>query len=151
VVIIAGEQTRGRGKPGRHWFSPPKLGLYLSAIIKPRKRPKDLVSLTLLCAEAVEAAINNISKLTTEIKFPNDVLINGKKVCGILVERVAAGYLIIGIGVNVNNLPDIWPDEIKNSATSLKIEAGLDYDPRQLQDVLLVELDQRYLAYLNKI
>lgn len=104
-----------------------------------------------MCAEAVAAAINNIAELVTEIKFPNDILINGKKVCGILVERVASGYVIIGIGVNVNNLPEIWPEEIKNSATSLKIEGGLEYDLQKLQNVLLVELDQRYLAYLNKI
>ena len=89
--------------------------------------------------------------ISAEIKPPNDVLIQGKKVCGILVERVASGHLIIGIGLNVNALRESFPDELKESATSLKIETGRDFEIPALVDALLDELEREYLAYLTKV
>ncbi len=151
TVVWADSQTKGRGKPGSSWSSPPGAGVYLSVILKPYKNPQDLIPVTLLVARAVLKAIQQKAQLKAEIKLPNDVMIRGKKVCGILVERVPSGHLIIGIGANINNSPDSFPEEIKNSATSLKIESGKDCDLRQFMDVLFYELDQEYLAYLRKI
>ncbi|MFC1510924.1 biotin--[acetyl-CoA-carboxylase] ligase [Candidatus Margulisiibacteriota bacterium] len=156
AVIIAELQSKGRGKPGFGWFSPPGVGVYLSAIVKPFKNPNDLGPITLVGAEAVVETVAKVTKVAnvakvTKIKMPNDVLLNGKKICGILVERVASGHVIIGIGVNLNNPAGSFPEELKDTATSLKIETGRDFDRQEFIDGLLVELDQAYLAYLNKI
>ncbi len=148
TVIIADSQTAGRGKPGSAWFSPPGVGLYLSAILKPFKNPHDLSSITLLGARAVENTIRKISDLSPEIKLPNDVILKNRKVCGILVERTFSGYLIVGIGVNVNNPALSFPDELKDIATSLKIESNKNYDLPEVIGILISELDREYLAYL---
>lgn len=116
--------------------------------MKPYKNPQDLAPVTFLTAQAVINAVQKAGKLPAEIKLPNDVLIQGKKVCGILVERVVSGHLIIGIGVNVNNSLDSFPDELRGSATSLKAESGRECDLQQFIDFLLSELDKEYLAYL---
>jgi BirA family biotin operon repressor/biotin-[acetyl-CoA-carboxylase] ligase len=150
TVIVADAQTKGRGKPGSSWFSPKGDGLYLSAIVCPYKNPQELASLTLVVAKAVVQAIADITGLTAEIKPPNDVLINGKKVCGILLERIAGGEIIIGIGVNVNNPVDSFREDISQCATSLCIETGRQHDINCLIDKILEELNVSYLAYLNK-
>lgn len=151
VVVIADSQTKGRGKPGSGWFSLPKAGIYLSAIVKPHKNPKEIASITILGARAVVRVIQNVSGLNAEIKLPNDVMLNGKKVCGVLVERLASGQIIIGIGLNVNHARKSFPEELQSVATSLKIEAGKDFDLQAITDQLISELDNEYLAYLNKI
>ena len=151
VVVVADSQTKGRGKPGSGWFSPSQLGIYLSVIVKPYKNPKELASITVIGAQAVINVINMFSSLKADIKLPNDVILNGKKISGILVERVASGHLIIGVGVNINNLPGSFSEELNKSATSLKIESGKEYDLGVVRDALISELDKQYLAYLNKI
>jgi BirA family biotin operon repressor/biotin-[acetyl-CoA-carboxylase] ligase len=151
TVIIAGSQTKGRGKPGSGWFSPPNYGIYLSVILRPFKNPKDLSSITIIGAKAVISMIQKEANLKAEIKLPNDVLINGKKVSGILTERDPSGNLIIGIGVNVNNPADSFPEDIKTTATSVMIEGGKDYNSEEFTRILIAELDQEYLAYLDKI
>lgn len=149
TVIVAGTQTKGRGKPGSDWFSPPDHGVYLSVILKPFKNLNDLSSITIIGAEAVIKTIKKVANLSADIKLPNDVLINGKKIAGILTERDPSGNLIIGIGVNINNPPDSFPPDL--IATSLKIETGKERDIKGFIDLLLTELDQEYLAYLGKI
>ncbi len=150
TLVVADSQTKGRGKPGSGWFSPPQ-GVYLSAVVRPYRSPKDLGSITLLGARSVVITIERISQLRADIKLPNDVMINGKKVSGVLVERLSSGYLIIGIGVNINNLPGSFPDELGNSATSLKIESGKNFSQQEFLDQLVSVLDREYLAYLNEI
>jgi BirA family biotin operon repressor/biotin-[acetyl-CoA-carboxylase] ligase len=150
TLVVADLQTKGRGKPGSGFFSPPQ-GVYLSAVIKPYRSPKDLSSITLLGSRSVVNTIEKISQLKAEIKLPNDVMINGKKVSGVLVERLTSGHLIIGIGVNINNSPGSFPDELSDSATSLRIESGKNFSQQEFIDQLVSELDQEYLAYLNKI
>jgi len=149
TVVVADEQTKGRGKPGSSWYSPPGVAVYLSAIFKPDKDPLDLSLITIAAAQAVVATINNVAKVKASIKKPNDVLVNGKKICGILTERLASGYLIIGIGINVNNEAGAFPKEI--NATSLKIESSQNYDVSNFIDELLLNLDKEYLAYLSRI
>lgn len=151
TVIIAGSQSGGRGKPGRGWFSPPGVGVYLSAIVKPYKNPQDLAPLTLLGARAVINTIKKLSALLAVIKPPNDVLINGRKVCGVLAERTASGHLMIGVGVNINNAPHAFPEELRSCATSLLIESGKACDLAQFTATLIAEMDKEYLAYLENI
>lgn len=150
LVVVAGEQTRGRGKPGSSWFSPPG-GIYLSAVVKPFKNPDDLAPVTLLGAKAAVQTIRQATGLEAEIKPPNDVLLNEKKICGVLVERLASGHLIIGIGLNVNLSATSLPEIINSSATSLFMETGKEHDVPGLAASLLQELDKEYLAYLSGI
>ena len=151
VVVIAGCQTKGRGKPGSSWFSPQGEGLYLSAIVKPGRNVADLGLITFVVAEAVVAAIKSLTTIAATIKKPNDVLIDGKKVAGILVERLASGYLIIGIGLNVNNREESFPEDITQKATSLLIETGNNFEINQVFESLLSNLDDKYVEYLAKI
>jgi BirA family transcriptional regulator, biotin operon repressor / biotin---[acetyl-CoA-carboxylase] ligase len=149
TVVVAGTQTEGKGKPGSGWFSPPDYGVYLSVILKPFKNPNDLPSITIIGAEAVIRVIKKVSNLTANIKLPNDVLINGKKIAGILTERDSSGNLIIGVGVNINNPPNSFPPDL--TATSLRIESGKEHNLKAFIDLFLTELDREYLAYLGKI
>ncbi|MBU0671721.1 MAG: biotin--[acetyl-CoA-carboxylase] ligase [Candidatus Margulisbacteria bacterium] len=151
TVIIADAQSKGRGKPGFGWFSPPGVGLYLSAIVKPYKNPKELVLITAIGASSVVSLISQLCGLEAKIKLPNDVILNNKKICGVLVERVVTGQLIIGIGFNVNNQPGSFPEDIINTATSLRIATNNEYDLQLVRDKLLNELDREYLAYLTEI
>jgi BirA family biotin operon repressor/biotin-[acetyl-CoA-carboxylase] ligase len=145
LVVVADMQTKGRGKPGSSWFSP-KGNLYFSAVVKPFKNPKDLVSLTLLGALAARAMINKISKLPVVIKWPNDIRVHGRKVGGVLTERLPSGHLIIGIGINLNNVPA----EVKRTATSLRMLTGKRFEPKKIADSLITELDKEYRLFLKK-
>ncbi len=146
LVVTAGRQTKGRGKPGAKWFSP-EGNLYLSAVAKPYKNPKDLSSITLLGALAARAAMIRLSKLPVAIKWPNDLRIRGKKVGGVLTERLPSGHLIIGIGLNLNSVPA----EVQRTATALRILTGKSFDPKKFSAALIKELDREYLAYLSKV
>ncbi len=151
AVILAEAQTRGRGKPGSGWFSEPGLGICLSAIVQPFKNPNDLGPITQLGARAVVSLIKKVADLEARIKPPNDVLLNDKKISGILVERVQGGHVIIGIGVNINNEADSFPEELRTTATSLLIESGEKFAVKAMAGLLLNELDREYLAYLEGI
>jgi BirA family biotin operon repressor/biotin-[acetyl-CoA-carboxylase] ligase len=151
TVITADSQTKGRGKPGSSWYSPGGQGVYLSAIVKPYVNPQDLSPLTLLGANAVINTVYRLSGLSAITKFPNDVHLRHKKICGVLVERIIPGYLIIGIGVNVNNPPGSLPADLADRVTSLKIESGRDFDLAKFIEILIAELDREYLAYLSQI
>lgn len=151
TVVIAEAQTKGRGKPGSQWFSVPNLGIYLSVIVKPNQAPNDLALITSVGAKAVVATITKMTGLRAGIKPPNDVLVDGKKVCGILVERVASGAVVIGIGLNVNHELGSFPPELKGKAVSLKILTKQTFEVDKIIQVLLIELEREYLAYLNKL
>jgi BirA family biotin operon repressor/biotin-[acetyl-CoA-carboxylase] ligase len=151
VVVLAEEQGKGKGKPGRAWYSPPGQGIYLSAIVKPHKNPREIASITLIGARAVVALLAEIAGLKSDIKLPNDVMVAGKKIAGILVERLDAGYIIIGIGVNINQPVGSFPPDIAETATSLKIETGRDLSIEEASQVLIAALDSEYLAYLRGI
>lgn len=113
AVILAEEQAKGKGRHGRQWISPPKGGVYLSCILRPTITPQEIAKVTLLAAVAVSKAIRNVTGLGATIKWPNDIIVNGRKVCGILTEMKAeqdrVDFLILGVGINVNtkmrNLP----------------------------------------------
>ena len=151
LVVVADSQSKGRGKPGSGWFSPAGSGVYLSAVVKPFKNPAELGPITLLGARAVKSAIRGLAGIDARIEPPNDVLIGEKKVCGILVERVASGHIIIGIGVNINTAQASFPDDLKDKATSLRIESGREHGLQEFTRILMSELDKEYLAYLAEI
>ncbi len=141
LVITAASQTAGRGKPGAGWFSP-KGNLYLSLVVKPHRSLRELAPLTITAALAARAAIVGATRLPVVIKWPNDLLVRGKKLGGILTERLSSGHVIIGIGINLARHPE--------QATSLDREVGKRTDLRRFTDRLLRELDKEYLAYLSK-
>ena len=146
MVVIAGEQTAGRGRKNRAWLSP-RGSIALSIILYPSV--VYLPYLIMLASLAVVHSIEAVTGLQPQVKWPNDVLVNGKKVCGILVEssvrRNIVDYAIIGIGVNVNLRLSRFP-EILPTATSLSDELGRDVSQLDLIRRLLVEIERLYLA-----
>lgn len=145
TVVIANTQTAGRGRLGRAWLSP-KGSLSMSLILKPSL--DNLPQLIMIASLAVVRAIKEVAGLETQIKWPNDVLIKGKKVCGILIENEVKGdkvdFAIIGIGINVNLNPSAFP-EISEIATSLSHELGKEIPKAKFTTTLLFELEQLYL------
>lgn len=121
TIVIAEEQSDGRGRLGRHWVSKPGEGIYMSLLLKPDIQPYHAAKITQITASAVTLAIREITALPALIKWPNDIVVNGKKVCGILTEMTAElnqiNYVILGIGINVNGSE--FDEEIKEKATSL--------------------------------
>jgi BirA family biotin operon repressor/biotin-[acetyl-CoA-carboxylase] ligase len=145
TVIIADTQTAGRGRLGRAWLSP-EGSLAMSLILKPSL--DNLPQLVMIASLAVVRTIKHVAGLETQIKWPNDILIKGKKVCGILIENEVKGdkvnFAIIGIGINVNFDPLAFP-EISDIATSLSHELGAEISKVELTIALLSELEQLYL------
>lgn len=141
LLAVAEEQTAGRGRRGHAWVSPPGTGIWFSFLLKPEISPDKASMLTLVAAMAVAKAINETTGLVSQIKWPNDIVVNKKKVCGMLTELSAemtqVNYVVIGIGINANNKE--FPDEIKETATSLYIEAG-----RPVKRAAVIEAVGRY-------
>ena len=145
TVVIAGTQTTGRGRLARTWLSP-EGSLAMSVILKPALN--ELPQLVMIASIAVVRAIRQVVGLETHIKWPNDVMIKGKKVCGILIENEvkegSVNFAVIGIGINVNFHPLDFP-EIADIATSLYHEAGAEISKVELTSTLLFELERLYL------
>lgn len=149
ALVVADVQTKGRGRLGREWSSPSKTGLWMSLLIKPRFDPSHAAKLTQLAALGVSLAIEKMTGLKNQIKWPNDIHINDKKVCGILTEMNAElgsiHYLIIGIGINVNT-PG-FDETLSDTATSLMLELGEEVDRRALLDAVIKEIEGLYLRF----
>jgi len=126
-VVIADHQTRGKGRRGRSWVSPPGKNLYCSVILRPELIPQRAPELTLVAALAVAAALRDFGA-EAQIKWPNDLLLNGRKVAGILTELSAEQdrihFAVLGIGVNLNSDPSEFPEELRSAATSMCHELG---------------------------
>jgi BirA family biotin operon repressor/biotin-[acetyl-CoA-carboxylase] ligase len=148
VVVFAESQTKGRGRLGRKWASPAKKGLWFSLLLRPDLRPQETTQLTVASATALRRAIGSQTGLDPEIKWPNDILVRGKKVAGILTEMNAEvdrlKYVIVGIGIDVNLSPRDFPPDLKKIATSLKIELGKTVSRAELAVSILRELDIDY-------
>ena len=148
VAVFAETQTKGRGRLGRKWLSPSKKGLWFSVLLRPDLRPQAATQLMVAASTALARAIREEIGLPAEIKWPNDILVRGKKVAGILTELSAEldhiKYLILGIGVDVNlNMSD-FPSDLRKLATSLKIEAGHTVHRAELAAAILRALDEDY-------
>ncbi|MBN2898949.1 MAG: biotin--[acetyl-CoA-carboxylase] ligase [Clostridia bacterium] len=126
TVVLSEEQLEGRGRLGRQWISKAGEGIYMSLLLKPDILPHHAAKITQIAASAVTLAIRETTNLPVLIKWPNDIVINGKKVCGILTEMAAElnqiNYVILGIGINVNG--EYFDEEIKDKASSLKMALG---------------------------
>ncbi len=148
VAVFAESQTKGRGRLGRKWISPAHKGLWFSILLRPDLRPQEATQLTVASATALRRAIVAETGLKPEIKWPNDLLIGGKKVAGILTELNAepdrVKYAILGIGVDVNVDANELPPEVRKLATSLKIESGKAIVRAELAAAILHELDEDY-------
>jgi len=149
TVVLAEWQTRGRGRMSREWVSPPGVGIYMTVILRPGASVRELPKYTLLAGVAVAEAVRETAALPATIKWPNDVLIDGKKFCGILEETFITGskinYIVIGIGINVNTDPAELPATSRSAPTSLKAEKGAPVDRRKLLQTVLRKLDSGYL------
>src|ERR1051326_5458777 len=148
VVVFAESQSKGRGRLGRRWASPPKKGLWFSLLLRPKLRTTEITQLTVASAIAIRRAIEKQTGLQSEIKWPNDLLIGGKKTAGILTELYAeldqVKHIILGIGIDVNLACNDFPTELRSLATSLKIETGKAVSRAELAVHVLRELDHVY-------
>jgi BirA family transcriptional regulator, biotin operon repressor / biotin---[acetyl-CoA-carboxylase] ligase len=148
AVVFAESQTKGRGRLGRKWLSPTHKGLWFSILLRPELRPQETTQLTVASATALRRAIKTVTGLSADIKWPNDLLIGGKKVVGILTEMSAevdrVRHVILGIGVDVNQDAAEFPAELRKIATSLKIETGGEISRAELAVEILRELDVDY-------
>ncbi len=153
TVALAEEQKQGKGRLGRSWASPFAKGLWLSILLRPAVAPQEAQNLTLLSATATAKAIAKTAPpLQPGIKWPNDLLLKGRKCCGILTELKAEAdllhYIIIGVGINVNADKKDFPEELRESATSLSLESGGVVPRVKLCSAVLQELDDSYREFL---
>ena len=150
LCVVAGEQTAGRGRRERHWISPLGAGLYFSIILRPQFDQSRWPLLTLMAAVAVHDALLATSSLETDIKWPNDILVAEKKLCGILAETVetpASRAVVIGIGINLTK--GAFPPELETIATSVETATGSTPELTSILDALVPELAAHY-DVLNK-
>jgi BirA family biotin operon repressor/biotin-[acetyl-CoA-carboxylase] ligase len=153
TVVMADCQTGGKGRRGRVWASPAGVNLYCSIILRPAIMPHEAPQLTFLSAVATARAIERTGSLTPEIKWPNDLLISGRKVAGLLNEMSAEtdciNFVVLGIGVNLNMTADQFPPDLRQPATSLRLESGQPVDRTVFASTLLNELDALYADFLR--
>ncbi|QDP40438.1 biotin--[acetyl-CoA-carboxylase] ligase [Radiobacillus deserti] len=153
TVVIADEQTAGKGRLNRAWFSPNQ-GIWMSIILRPSFLPLQASQLTLLTATILAKSVEEVTGLTPSIKWPNDLLIQDRKVAGILTEMQSEHdhiqYLIIGIGMNVNQNEKDFPEELHSKATSIQIESGKEWDMRIIIQAVLQHFEKQYDHYLQK-
>ncbi len=154
LVVIADRQSSGKGRMGRHWESPGGVNLYASILLRPPIPPFEAPRLTFLSAVAVCRAINRCTGLQPTVKWPNDVLLNGAKVAGLLNEMSSetdrVHYVVLGIGVNLNMRQEQFPAELRYPATSLALASGQPVSRLEFTRVLLRETDILYLRYLEE-
>ena len=148
AVVVADFQTNGRGRQGRAWLSEPDSNLLFSVVLRPAVKVEMAGLLTLYASAAVARAIERCIGESVECKWPNDLLLHGKKFCGILLEnsfqQSGLGYAVVGVGINVNQL--VLPPDIAERATSLARETGIEYDRKKVLHAVLTEMDMLYSA-----
>lgn len=146
TVVVAEAQASGRGRRDRHWFSPPGTGIYLSLILRPELQPFNIAQIPIVVGIGVCEAIFEVTGLRPRLKWPNDVLVDGKKVVGILAEMSGdperVYHLIVGIGINVNTPADLIPNDLQATATSLAVAAGRPLERLALTRSLLAHLER---------
>jgi len=154
TVIIAEEQTSGRGRLGRDWVSPKGKGIWMTIMLKPDIKPNLASQVTLIAAVAVLKAIKSIYNMDIMIKWPNDLVVNGKKVCGILTELGAEieriNYLCVGIGINANSEESDFINKALDTATSIKIATSIKVERKELIARILTVFENYYSLFLEK-
>lgn len=153
TVVLADTQRNGKGRRGRSWSSPPGVNLYCSIVLKPGVKPHEAAQLTFLSAVAVARAVELTTTLRPEIKWPNDLLISGRKVAGLLNEMSAEtdgiNFVILGIGVNLNMTAAQFPSDLRHPATSLLLETGRMVSRARFAVTMLMELDRLYAGFIS--
>lgn len=154
TLVIAEEQISGRGRMARSWYSPKGTGIWMSLLLRPSLPPQKAPQFTLIAAVAIVEAIESTCFLSVDIKWPNDLLINSKKVTGILTELQADSEqihsLIIGMGINVNQSTDDFSEEIRDIATSLHIESGKTFSRASIVQEIMFNLEKYYAMYISE-
>ncbi len=151
ALVVAERQEAGKGRRGRDWDSSAGSGIYMTLVLRPDIRPDNASMLTLVAALAVSTAIENRAGVSAGIKWPNDIVLNGKKVCGILTEMSAqsdyVNHIVVGIGINVHN--EAFPEELAQTATSLWRETGMHCNRAALIGEVLWQFEHFYKIYLR--
>ena len=151
TLVVADEQTQGKGRSGRIWRTPPKTAIAMTLVLRPKLPPDKISMVTLVMGLAVARACRELYHLEAGIKWPNDVVINGKKLCGILtelsMELTAINYIVIGVGINVNIKE--FPEEIGGIATSLALELGHETNRAQLIAACMQYFEEYYEKFLE--
>jgi BirA family biotin operon repressor/biotin-[acetyl-CoA-carboxylase] ligase len=147
IVVLADTQTCGKGRMGRRWISP-KGGVWLSVILRPRITSKEALKLTFITSSAVAKTIETMFGLKAVVKWPNDVLVNGRKICGILTEistrNSVVEFVVVGVGINANIDLESFPLSLQGTVTSLKNELGYRIKRRALTGNFLQNFEHRY-------
>jgi BirA family biotin operon repressor/biotin-[acetyl-CoA-carboxylase] ligase len=151
TVITAEKQTLGKGRLGRSWHSPEKMGIYVSIVLRPKFAPPKAPGLSIMSALAVAESLIKSGVKNVQIKWPNDVLISGRKTAGVLTELSAEknkiNYVIVGIGINVKQLETDFPPNIRNTATSVEREFKNEMRRVELLKTLLFNFENEYQLY----
>ncbi|MCI9361350.1 MAG: biotin--[acetyl-CoA-carboxylase] ligase [Hungatella sp.] len=151
TLVVAECQTAGKGRRGRHWTSPAGTGIWMSLVLKPKLEPSCAPMLTLLAGLAVSVGIEDYCGLKPQIKWPNDLTLEGKKICGILTEMSAdmemIQYVVVGIGINVNI--EEFPEEIARTATSLYLETGKKLKRSGMIACIVKRMEEYYEKFLS--
>lgn len=156
TTVVANMQTAGKGRRGKMWQSPEGNSIYMTIMLKPDFTPDKASMLTLIMALSVADAIAEVTGLESGIKWPNDIVVNRKKVCGILTELNTESdyiqYVVIGVGINVNNASaEEFPEEIRQTATSLKIESGMQMSRAILLERVLSHFEKNYDTFVSTL
>lgn len=156
TIVVADRQTAGRGRRGRSWASPAGTSIYFTIVVRPQFAPDKASMITLVTALSVAQAIEEVTGLPAEIKWPNDIVVHRKKVCGILTEMSMTPemdeiqFVVAGVGVNTNHdSPEDFPEEIRETATSLKIESGRQIDRAGLLERILARFEGNYDTFVR--
>lgn len=154
TIIIADEQVGGKGRSNRSFHSKKDEGIWMSIVLRPDILPYEAPQLTLLTATILAQVLDQYKNIQPQIKWPNDILINGKKIAGILTEMQAEQdkvlYVIIGIGINVNQDRDSFPEDIRSKVTSLSIEKGQKIDMIKLIQEIIESFEEKFDLYLEQ-
>ncbi len=148
LVIVADEQTQGRGRFGRQWSSPKGLGAYFSVLLRPKLQLQEYGQLSLLAGASIVEALDRRFKAQTQVRWPNDIVCQERKLAGVLTEIVnsdrGSQAAVVGIGINVNHGPDDFLPSIKDRATSLRVLLGRELSPREVIEAVLARMDAWY-------
>jgi BirA family biotin operon repressor/biotin-[acetyl-CoA-carboxylase] ligase len=151
TIVTAEQQSQGRGRLGRTWFSPEGTGIYVSILLRPRIKPEQAPGLSIMTSVALAEALEKYVPGEVQIKWPNDILVSGKKVCGVLTElsaeRQKIQHVVVGVGINVNQKGLDFPADIKRTATSLRIATKKPINRAELLKLFLFNFEREYIDY----
>ena len=151
TIVLSDSQTQGKGRKGRSWHSEENVGIYISIVLKPDLPLEQISQITLVAGVTLVQAINEFSRVRAYLKWPNDILLNGKKVAGILTEnhnQNSQSGIVLGIGINVNN--SHFPVSLQHIATSMAMANGEIYERLPLITYLINHLDEEYRCFLDE-